>query len=136
MFVTLKVFKLIGPSNDGRRHGRGTYLLLDTFILLNNEAVVYYCKLSRRFGIPHSTSYADPEKPSILLLQNFYLFIILISVLENVPPDAGLQKKPLFRTNRRSIWPGIEPGPPAWHAATLTAQPSTTTPHSESRPVF
>jgi hypothetical protein len=28
MFVTLKVFKLIGPSNDGRRHGRGTYLFL------------------------------------------------------------------------------------------------------------
>jgi hypothetical protein len=27
MFVTLKVFKLIGPSNDVRRHGRGTYLL-------------------------------------------------------------------------------------------------------------
>jgi hypothetical protein len=26
MFVTLTVFKLIGPSNDGRRHGRGTYL--------------------------------------------------------------------------------------------------------------
>jgi hypothetical protein len=26
MFVTLKVFKLIGPSNDGRRQGRGTYL--------------------------------------------------------------------------------------------------------------
>jgi hypothetical protein len=24
--VTLKVFKLIGPSNDGRRQGRGTYL--------------------------------------------------------------------------------------------------------------
>jgi hypothetical protein len=31
MFVTLKVFKLIGPSNDGRRHGRGTYL----FVMLN-----------------------------------------------------------------------------------------------------
>jgi hypothetical protein len=28
MFVTLKVFKLIGPSNDGRRHGRGPYLFL------------------------------------------------------------------------------------------------------------
>jgi hypothetical protein len=28
MFVTLKVFKLIGPSNDGRRHGRGTYLFV------------------------------------------------------------------------------------------------------------
>jgi hypothetical protein len=26
MFGTLKVFKLIGPSNDGWRHGRGTYL--------------------------------------------------------------------------------------------------------------
>jgi hypothetical protein len=26
MFVTLKVFKLIGPSNDGQRQGRGTYL--------------------------------------------------------------------------------------------------------------
>jgi hypothetical protein len=28
MFVTLKVFKLIGPSNDGQRHGMGTYLLI------------------------------------------------------------------------------------------------------------
>jgi hypothetical protein len=28
MFVTLKVLMLIGPSNDGRRHGRGTYLLV------------------------------------------------------------------------------------------------------------
>jgi hypothetical protein len=26
MFVILTIFKLIGPSNDGRRHGRGTYL--------------------------------------------------------------------------------------------------------------
>jgi hypothetical protein len=25
-YVTPKVFKFIGPSNDGRRHGRGTYL--------------------------------------------------------------------------------------------------------------
>jgi hypothetical protein len=28
MFVTLKVYKLIGPSNDGQRHGRGTYLFI------------------------------------------------------------------------------------------------------------
>jgi hypothetical protein len=28
MFVTLKVCKLIGPSNDSRRHVRGTYLLM------------------------------------------------------------------------------------------------------------
>jgi hypothetical protein len=32
MFVTLKVFKLIGPSNDGQRHGRGTYLFYNVFI--------------------------------------------------------------------------------------------------------
>jgi hypothetical protein len=34
--VSLKVFKLIGPSNDGRRHGRGTYLfaLLQLYINL------------------------------------------------------------------------------------------------------
>jgi hypothetical protein len=25
-FVTPQVFQFIGPSNDGRRHGRGTYL--------------------------------------------------------------------------------------------------------------
>jgi hypothetical protein len=37
MFVTLKVFKLIGPSNDGRRHGRGTYL--DFFAFIENTLV-------------------------------------------------------------------------------------------------
>jgi hypothetical protein len=26
--VTTQVFQFIGPSNDGRRHGRGTYLLM------------------------------------------------------------------------------------------------------------
>jgi hypothetical protein len=34
MYVALKVFKLIGPSNDGRRHGRGTYLLGCTIVCL------------------------------------------------------------------------------------------------------
>jgi hypothetical protein len=32
MFVILKFFKLIGPSNDGRRHGRGTYLFIMTLV--------------------------------------------------------------------------------------------------------
>jgi hypothetical protein len=47
-------------------------------------------------------------------------FIISIAVLKNVPPDAGLQKT--------ATWPGpgIEPRPPAWQAASLDAQPSTT----------
>jgi hypothetical protein len=36
MFVTLKVFKLIGPSNDGRRHGRGTYLFIEQIVIYYN----------------------------------------------------------------------------------------------------
>jgi hypothetical protein len=35
MFVTLKVFKLIGPSNGGRRYGRGTYLFSLYLVLLS-----------------------------------------------------------------------------------------------------
>jgi hypothetical protein len=40
MFVTLKVFKLIGPSNDGRRHGRGTYLFRKTFSIESRVSTV------------------------------------------------------------------------------------------------
>jgi hypothetical protein len=41
MFVTLKVFKLIGPSNDGQRHGRGTYLFLfSSFFLYNTKTLM------------------------------------------------------------------------------------------------
>jgi hypothetical protein len=36
--VTLKVFKLIGPYNDSRRHGRGTYL----FSMQYNYLIVRY----------------------------------------------------------------------------------------------
>jgi hypothetical protein len=39
MFVTLKVFKLIGPSNDSRRQGRGTYLLLITYVKFRKFSV-------------------------------------------------------------------------------------------------
>jgi hypothetical protein len=54
-------------------------------------------------------------------------FIISIAVLENVPPDAGLQERATYSTlNVGLAGPGIEPGPPAWQAAALTAQPSTT----------
>jgi hypothetical protein len=52
MFVTLKVFKLIRPSNDGRRHGRGTYLFssvckckpvlyFSTYFIVHVEALKY-----------------------------------------------------------------------------------------------
>jgi hypothetical protein len=45
--VTLKVFKLIGPYNDGRRHGRGTYLfILDLACsLLLDEVISFPVKL-------------------------------------------------------------------------------------------
>jgi hypothetical protein len=54
-------------------------------------------------------------------------FIISIAVLENVPPDTGLQKRTTFSTLKVGLSGCIiEPGPPAWQAAALTAQPSTT----------
>jgi hypothetical protein len=50
MFVTLKVFKLIGPSNDGRRHGRGTYLFVqepNSDRLIPITALIYFiCPLT------------------------------------------------------------------------------------------
>jgi hypothetical protein len=55
------------------------------------------------------------------------LFIISIAMLENVHPDAGLQKRATFSTlNVGLAGIGNEPGPPAWQAEALTAQPSTT----------
>jgi hypothetical protein len=35
--VTPQVFQFIGPSNDGRRHGRGTYLLI---INVRNQMII------------------------------------------------------------------------------------------------
>jgi hypothetical protein len=40
----------------------------------------------------------DAGTHSLSLLQIFNLFIIFIAVLENVPPDAGLQKRAIFFT--------------------------------------
>jgi hypothetical protein len=45
MFVTLKVFKLIGPSNEGRRHGRSTYLFFLGSARLYILVPVYTCHL-------------------------------------------------------------------------------------------
>jgi hypothetical protein len=47
--VTLKVFKLIGPSNDGRRHGRGTYLFLS--MLLSSDAEAYFIEHAPNMGV-------------------------------------------------------------------------------------
>jgi hypothetical protein len=94
MFVTLNVFKLIGPSNDGRRHGRGTYL----FFL---EA---FCNISHRLGGITPFSVFSDAYPGLKMWVTFACataiflthFIIPIAVLENVPPDAGLQKRATF----------------------------------------
>jgi hypothetical protein len=53
-------------------------------------------------------------------------FIISIAVLENVPPDAGLQKRATFSTLNVGL-AGIGNRTRAtWQAAALTAKPSTT----------
>jgi hypothetical protein len=50
MFVTLKVFKLIGPSNEGRRHGRGTYLFL-SIPVTESSARTFRYELSLKHSI-------------------------------------------------------------------------------------
>jgi hypothetical protein len=50
-FVTPKVFKFIGPCKDGRRHGRGTYLLFTIF----EEKVVFYCFVSELIAAQKNT---------------------------------------------------------------------------------
>jgi hypothetical protein len=64
--------------------------------------------------------------PLLALLQTCLThFIISIAVLENVPPDARLQKRATFSTLNIGL-ARIKPGLLAWQAAALTAQPSTT----------
>jgi hypothetical protein len=51
----------------------------------------------------YSTSYADPSLKmrdtfACAIAKNVKHFIISIAVLENVPPDAGLQKRATFST--------------------------------------
>jgi hypothetical protein len=52
--------------------------------------------------------------------KNLTHFIILLAVLENVPTDAGLQKRVTFTTLNVSLGPGIEPGPLAWPAVAIS----------------
>jgi hypothetical protein len=53
------------------------------------------------FDMGYSTSYADPdlkmrEHLCFCYHANFNLFIISITLLDNKPPDAGLQKRANF----------------------------------------
>jgi hypothetical protein len=58
---------------------------------------------------------------------NLNLSIISIAVPENVPPDAGLQKRDYFSTLIIGLaGTGSKPGLAAWQATAITAQPSTT----------
>jgi hypothetical protein len=51
-------------------------------------------------------------------------FLISIAVLENVPSDAGLQKRATSSTLKEGLSvPGIEPGPTAWQAASQDILP-------------
>jgi hypothetical protein len=69
------------------------------------------------FGMRYFTSYADPglkmwDTFACATANCLTHFIISIAVLENVPPDAGLQKRATFSTlNVGLAGTGIEPGP-------------------------
>jgi hypothetical protein len=71
MFVTLKVFKLIGPSNDGRWHGRGTYL----------------------FILKHDTELLEVEKPHTCLLSATITYLVKTNInLVPRPPSRSFQR--------------------------------------------
>jgi hypothetical protein len=55
--VTPQVFQFIGPSNDGRRHGRGTYLF----------SVKKPCQKTDKIVVPRpATSFSHPVKMDFL----------------------------------------------------------------------
>jgi hypothetical protein len=60
MFVTLKVFKLIGPYNDGERHGRGTYL----FGIVSKKNYFKINCYSHKSVSQDANGNLDPEAPA------------------------------------------------------------------------
>jgi hypothetical protein len=61
-------------------------------------------------------------------MQETFAFATAIFFYLAMLPDAGLQKRANFSTLFAGLaGTGFEPGPPAWQAAALTAQPFTTT---------
>jgi hypothetical protein len=81
------------PSNDGRRHGRGTYLffLRRIAIFYTLGGITPFRGFSDAFaGLKIWVTFACAT--AIFLTH----FIISNAVLENVPPDAGLQKRASF----------------------------------------
>jgi hypothetical protein len=76
------------------------------------------------FRIRNSTSYADPGLTMREHLRFVYLSNYIMQLLENVPPAQSCRKIKFF-----AVILGLAE-PLAWHAAALTAQPSTTTENS------
>jgi hypothetical protein len=72
MFVTLKVFKLIGPSIDGRRHGRGTYLLFPVSVRFSSVSrltnPIFQNKVFLTFDQWRTTAWSFLVPPAILSL--------------------------------------------------------------------
>jgi hypothetical protein len=69
MFVTPKVFKLIGPSNDGQRHGRDTYLFDEKLTF----SFMLSVKARLRLNILSYAAVAFVSLTSLLLLSQVYL---------------------------------------------------------------
>jgi hypothetical protein len=78
-----------------------------------------FCDISHRLGGITPYGVFSDAFPGLKMWDTFACatanvlthFIISIAVLENMPPDAGLQKDPLFHTKRRSDRDqGLNPG--------------------------
>jgi hypothetical protein len=67
--VTPQVFQFIGPSNDGRRHGRGTYL----FII-----VIVQCKTKYRQSV--APDFTSGEFSILINCLPSHCFIIIVTV--------------------------------------------------------
>jgi hypothetical protein len=124
MFVTLKVFKLIGPSNDGRRHGRGTYLFpLSPSTSIRSAQPVYQTFI---ISLPVSL-------PSFLSISPLYPSIprsLIPSLLSLSPSFSYTQHThsdhPAYPNNPLSPSP---PRPPLLPHASLTQHKHTQTAH-------
>jgi hypothetical protein len=63
------------------------------YLLIPSFKTIYKLKLFFECGIPMPQ---DPGTPLLLLLQIFNLDMILIAVLENMPPRQSYRKEPPF----------------------------------------
>jgi hypothetical protein len=102
------------------------YPLILSFETINKLKLFFECGNPRRtyklqvlLGKSHASRCRNTF--ACATAKNLTHFLISIAVLENVPPDAGLQKRAIFSNLNVGL-----ARPPAWQAASQDAQPFTT----------